>query len=69
MYWQEPQLGHDVVNLGLRPNWNNGIMEYWNAGFEGVFLQFKWVIFRFYTQYSSIPAFHSDGINRLPFKD
>jgi len=26
---------------GLRPNWNNGMMEQWNDGFEGVFLQLK----------------------------
>jgi hypothetical protein len=26
----------------------------------------KMVCFRFYPQYSSIPFFHSDGINRLP---
>ena len=30
------------------------------------FFTIKMVYFRLYPQYSSIPAFHSDGINRLP---
>jgi len=30
------------------------------------FFKIKMVYFRLYPQYSSIPFFHSDGINRLP---
>ncbi|RZB37480.1 MAG: hypothetical protein SRB2_01024 [Desulfobacteraceae bacterium Eth-SRB2] len=30
------------------------------------FFTIKMVYFRLYPQHSSIPAFHSDGINRLP---
>jgi hypothetical protein len=30
------------------------------------FFTIKMVYFRLYPQYSSIPAFHSGGINRLP---
>jgi hypothetical protein len=41
-------------------NWNNGMM-----GLKE-FFTIKMVYFRLYPQYSSIPAFHSGGINRLP---
>jgi len=33
------------------------------------FFTIKIVYFRLYPQYSSIPFFHSDGINRLPLKN
>ena len=33
------------------------------------FFTIKMVYFRPYPQYSSIPAFHSDGINRFSLKD
>ena len=33
------------------------------------FFAIKMVYFRPYPQYSNIPAFHSDGINRLPLKN
>jgi hypothetical protein len=38
-----------------------GIMEQWSNGMMG--------LKEFYLQYSSIPFFHVDGINRLPLKD
>jgi hypothetical protein len=33
------------------------------------FFTIKMVYFRLYSQYSSIPAFRSDGTKRLPLKD
>ena len=33
------------------------------------FFTIKMVYFHPYSQYSSIPAFHSDGTKRLPLKD
>jgi len=33
------------------------------------FFTIKIVYFRLYAQYSSIPFFHSHGINRLPLKN
>jgi len=43
-------------------------MELWSNGMMGLkeFFTIKMVYFRLYPQYSSIPFFHSDGINRLP---
>jgi hypothetical protein len=26
-----------MYKIGASPNWNNGIVEYWNDGFEGHF--------------------------------
>jgi hypothetical protein len=44
-------------NLGLRPNWNIGIMEYWNDGSRGrktINMTFS----AFVAHYSIIPSFH-----------
>jgi hypothetical protein len=48
--------------------WNDGIMEKWNDGFEGVFY-IKNGLFPPLSpifQHSRILFFHSDGKNRLP---
>jgi hypothetical protein len=47
------------ISLGIRPNWNDGVKEFLTI----------YIYFRSYSQYPSIPFFHTGGTNKVSLEE